>query len=168
MAMQTPVHPAAEELIAKLQLVPHPEGGYFREMYRSELRVTVADGRDRSAITSILYLLFDEQFSAFHAIASDEIWHFYRGDALAIDVIDAAGRHEQRILGGSGVLQTTLTAGTLFAAHLNGAGGCALVGCDVGPGFDFTDFEMPARQALIARYPQHEELVTRWTRTGPP
>ena len=108
------------------------------------------DGRlQRSAITSIFYLLCDDRFSAFHAIASDEIWHFYRGAPLALELIDAAGRHEQRVLDGDGVFQTTLPAGTVFAAHLINASGYALVGCDVGPGFDFADFEMPERAALI-------------------
>ena len=156
-------HPQAQQLIAALQLEPHPEGGYFRQTYRSEMRVAAAGRPERRALTSIFFLLFDDNFSAFHRLTSDEIWHFYRGDPVAIEIIDADGAHETRVLGGDGLFQTTFPAGAWFGAHMVD-GGYALVGCDVAPGFEFADFEMPERAALVARYPQHAALIERWTR----
>jgi predicted cupin superfamily sugar epimerase len=156
-------HPQAQALIAALQLEPHPEGGYYRQTYRSEMRVAAPGGPERRALTSIFFLLHDDNFSAFHRLSSDEIWHFYRGAPVAIEIIDASGEHETRALGGDGPFQAVLPAGAWFGAHMV-EGGYALVGCDVAPGFDFADFEMPARAELVARHPQHAALIERWTR----
>ena len=158
------MHPEAERLIAELRLVPHPEGGYFRETYRSTERVTTARGTTRSALTQILFLLTSENFSAFHRLTSDESWHFYRGDPITVEIIDAAGRHEQRTLGPDGPWQTAVAANAYFASHVTREGGYALVGCDVAPGFEFSDFFLAARSILIAAYPQHAPLIVRFTR----
>jgi uncharacterized protein len=88
------MHPNAARLIQDLGLRPHPEGGYFTEAYRSDRRVVGAAG-DRSAITSIYYLLSGDDFSAFHRIRSDELWHFYEGADVAIECIGADGNHRQ-------------------------------------------------------------------------
>lgn len=154
----------AQRLITDLQLVPHPEGGYYRETYRSADRVTTPRGTTRSALTTILFLLTGEQFSAFHRLTSDEIWHFYRGDSLSIEIIDAAGRHERRVLGTGGPWQTAVPAGAHFASHVGNPLGYALVGCDVAPGFEFSDFFLATRSVLIASYPQHAPLIVKFTR----
>jgi hypothetical protein len=156
-------HPQAQALIAVLRLEPHPEGGYYRQTYRSEMKVAAPGGAERRALTSILFLLHDDNFSAFHRLKSDEIWHFYRGAPVAIEIIDSGGARETRVLDGERLFQTTLPAGVWFGAHMV-EGGYALVGCDVAPGFEFADFEMPARAELIALYPQHAALIERWTR----
>ncbi len=93
------MHPEAQRLIAAFRLQPHPEGGWYRETYRSAERVTTARGAVRSATTSIYFLLTAQTFSAFHRLASDETWHFYRGDPVTLELIDPAGRHERRVLG---------------------------------------------------------------------
>jgi predicted cupin superfamily sugar epimerase len=153
----------AAALIAELGLAAHPEGGYYRETYRSPATVETSRGV-RSAFTSILFLLTDDSFSAFHRIASDEAWHFYRGDPIAIEILERDGSHRRVELGASGPWQTVVPAGAAFASHV--VGDYALVGCDVAPGFDFADFELCDRAALAAAHPAHAALVERLTRTA--
>jgi hypothetical protein len=161
------MHAEARRLIAELNLTPHPEGGYYRETYRSAESVTTALGAQRSALTSILFLLAGDEFSAFHSLASDETWHFYRGDPLAIEIIDPAGRYERRAIGPAGPWQTAIAAGAFFASHVERSAGYALVGCDVAPGFDFADFVLPDRATLVARFPRHAATIARFTRPAP-
>src|ERR1700722_14071372 len=111
-------HPQAQALIATLQLEPHPEGGYYRQTYRSEIRVAAAGRPERRALTSIFFLLHDDNFSAFPRLTSDEICHLYRGAPVAMEIIDRSGAHSTRILGGDGLFQTTLPAGVWFVAHM--------------------------------------------------
>ncbi len=158
------MHAEAQRLIAAYRLKPHPEGGWFRETYRSAERVTTARGTLRSATTSIYFLLTAETFSAFHRLASDETWHFYRGDPVTIEIVDASGKHEARTLGTGDALQTTIVAGAHFAAHVDAPGGYALAGCDVAPGFEFADFHLATRSMLIAAYPHLAPLFARYTR----
>lgn len=155
----------AQRLIAELRLTPHPEGGYFRETFRSGDRVTTMRGTSRAALTSILFLLTGETFSAFHRLTSDETWHFYRGDPLTVEIIDAAGRHERRVLGPDGPWQAAVGAGAHFASHVENPIGYALVGCDVAPGFEFSDFFLATRGVLTAAYPQHAMLIGKLTRS---
>ena len=150
-----------EALAAALALAPHPEGGWFRETYRSPLTVPTPRG-PRSACTSIYFLLTAASFSAFHRIASDELWHFYRGDALEIVTLSAAGPARTRLSGESP--QAMVPAGTWFASHVPAPGSYALVGCTVAPGFDFADFELASRSDLLATYPDHADLITSLTR----
>ena len=135
----------AAELISSLGLVPHPEGGYFREIYRSASRVLPADARsDRAALTTIYFLLGAGDVSCWHRVESDEVWHYYEGDPL--DLVTADGRFEQlahHLLGGVGKgVQPVhvVPAGAWQAARSTGA--YTLVGCTMGPGFEFSDFEM--------------------------
>jgi predicted cupin superfamily sugar epimerase len=158
------MHSEARRLIEAIGMAPHPEGGYYRETFRSSASVTTHDGTVRSAATSIYFLLTAESFSAFHRIASDETWHFYRGDPLTIEIIAPNGTHESRILGTGEAFQTTVSARAYFASHVDRANGYALVGCDVAPGFEFEDFELAVRSELAAEYPAHAELIERFTR----
>lgn len=158
------MHSEAQRLIAAFRLQPHPEGGYYRETYRSAERVTTARGAVRAATTSIYFLLTAQQFSAFHRLASDETWHFYRGDPLTIEIIDAAGRHERRVIAADGPWQAAVEAGAHFASHVENPLGYALVGCDVAPGFEFSDFFLATRAVLSAAYPQHGGLIGKLTR----
>ncbi|HTW86230.1 MAG TPA: cupin domain-containing protein [Candidatus Sulfotelmatobacter sp.] len=158
------MHPEAERLIASLRLQPHPEGGWFRETYRSAELVSTDRGTRRSATTSIYFLLTDAAFSAFHRLASDETWHFYRGDPVTIEMISPSGHHERRVLGTGDAWQATVPAGTHFASHVDVAGGYALVGCDVAPGFEFAEFHLTTRATLTAAYPQFGPLIARYTR----
>lgn len=153
-----------ERLVCELQLMPHPEGGYYRETYRSAAAVITADGSRRSALTNIYFLLTGETFSAWHRIDSDETWHFYRGADLAIAIINHDGELEERRLGAAGPWQTTVPAGCYFAAHVPDAAAYALIGCSVAPGFEFDSFEIPTRERLTAQHPQHAVMILRFTR----
>lgn len=143
--------------INELQLEPHPEGGWFRRVYESDLKF---DGI-RPAMTSIYYLLEGSDFSALHRLKSDEQWHFYAGSPLTVHEIDPSGVYRSATLG-AGRFQHTVPAGNLFGATVEGD--YALVGCTVIPGFDFADFEMPDRADLLSTYPALERLISRLTR----
>ena len=113
-------------------------------------------------------MLEGEGFSAFHRLRSDEVWHFYAGEPLLVQVIDPEGNYSRILLGsdpGAGqVLQAVVRAGCWFASHVADWKSFAVVGCTVAPGFEFEDFELGKREELVARYPQHRELIERLTR----
>ncbi len=162
----------AEYWINRLQLTTHIEGGAFREIYRSPVSAPLSAlpssfTGDRSFCTSIYFLLQQHQFSAFHKIKSDEIWHFYYGDPLIVYEIDQQGRLIEHRLGcdpdNNESFQCVIIAGNWFAARLAPGGDYSLVGCTVSPGFDFVDFELANRAVLAAAYPQHEDLIRQLT-----
>ncbi len=157
----------------QLQLTAHVEGGAFKEVYRAPLLLpqsvlTQEHHGPRAASTSIYFLLEYGEFSAFHRIASDELWHFYDGSELAIYEIDKNGTLTRHLLGrdieAGDQLQVLIKAGSWFASRVEDEGGYALCDCTVAPGFDFADFELADRQQLAAEYPQHEALITSLTR----
>jgi uncharacterized protein len=159
--------------IEKLQLEPHPEGGYFRQTYRSEVviaREALPAGFTgaRAVSTAIYFLLEGRNFSAFHRLRSDEVWHFYDGEPLAVHVIAPEGKYSSILLGreleSGQVPQAVVPAGCWFASHVVDWKSFAVVGCTVAPGFEFEDFEMGRRAELVARYPQHREWIERLTR----
>jgi uncharacterized protein len=162
----------AQDWIDRLHLQPHPEGGYFRETYRAPLilprSALSGHGGDRAASTAIYFLLAGDQFSAFHRIRSDELWHFYAGSTLIVHVITPDGEYRQIRLGSSADqgehFQAVVPAGCWFGSSLLDPNKYALVGCTVAPGFDFADFEMAKRDELIAHYPQHRAIIERLTR----
>jgi predicted cupin superfamily sugar epimerase len=135
--------PRATALIERLGLEPHPEGGYFREIYRSGRTVQADDDRPpRPAVTTIYFLLAAGQQSRWHRVRSDEIWHFYEGDPLELSVAPPAREPVARVtlgpLSGSGQPVHVVQAEWWQAARPLGA--YTLVGCTVAPGFDFADF----------------------------
>ncbi|NTS43567.1 cupin domain-containing protein [Flavisolibacter sp. BT320] len=163
----------AEQLIHHLQLVPHPEGGFYKEIYRSSGTIAadclapVFDG-DRHFSTSIYYLLQSGDFSAFHRIKSDEIWHFYAGGELWLHVITETGGYQCLTLGntlkGEAQFQVVMPAGAWFAAEPATGTPFTLAGCTVSPGFDFRDFEMAKKDELAKRYPEHRAIIERLCR----
>jgi uncharacterized protein len=163
---------AAQQWIQRLQLEPHPEGGWFRQTYRAPLTLPHAalssHVGDRAASTAIYFLLAGDQFSAFHRLRSDEVWHFYAGSELIVHVIGPDGTYSEILLGNdmqaSQQFQAVVPSGCWFGSSLRHPGTYALVGCTVAPGFDFADFEMAKRAELIAHYPQHRAMIERLTR----
>ncbi|MGC4092231.1 MAG: cupin domain-containing protein [Polyangiaceae bacterium] len=159
----------AEEVIRTLSLRPHPEGGHYAEVFRAQGELTSAQHRGpRRASTAIYFLLASHEFSAFHRVRSDELWHHYAGDALELTLLDEQGAqtlrlgsdlsHGERPLG-------VVPAGVWQAARpAPGSHGYALCGCTVAPGFEFEDFEMPSRAALLALLPAHRERIVSLTR----
>src|SRR4030095_385197 len=142
------MHARAAELIAALDLRPHPEGGFYRQMFRSKVQVTPLDQRGlRAALTTIYFLLPEGSVSRWHQVASDEVWHFYEGDPLELLELSASGQSVLRhrlgpVDSGTDAPVCTIGAGIWQAARPLGA--YAFVGCTVGPGFDWADFRMLA------------------------
>jgi len=153
--------------IKTLNLQKHPEGGWFKEVYRSDevipaVALPTGFSGSRSISTLIYYLLEGEDFSAFHRIKSDEIWHFYTGTS-AIEIISIEeGKIRKQILGDNPdenqFFQFVVSKNTWFAARLLNTSGFALVGCTVSPGFHYDDFEM-ATESLVIQYPELENEI---------
>jgi uncharacterized protein len=150
------MHTRAQHLIRTLRLEPHPEGGHFREIHRSRSRVQPLDDRsERSSLTTIFFLLGAGEVSRWHRVASDEVWHHLEGAALELLTIDP----ELRRLGSDpvgpldeGVLPVQTVPADWWQAARS-TGDYTLVGCTVGPGFDFADFR------LIDQVPEAGELI---------
>jgi uncharacterized protein len=166
------MRPDASYWLEKLQLTRHVEGGAFREVYRSELilprkSLPLFFQGDRNASTHIYFLLTAGQFSAFHRIAGDELWHFYFGDPLLVYEIGHNGRLTIHRLGNDPEkgesFQTVIKAGSWFASAPAPDSEYALVGCTVAPGFDFADFELASQETLAGQYPEHAEIIRRLT-----
>jgi predicted cupin superfamily sugar epimerase len=158
--------------INHLELQPHPEGGYFKENYRSSEIIPSAappdrfDG-DRSFSTAIYFLLRSEDRSVFHRIKSDEVWHFYQGSTLLIYVLQENELKIHKV--GSDLekgesLQVVIPANCWFGAHVEKENSFALCGCTVAPGFDFRDFEMADRKDLLKKYPGFDKEIILLTR----
>jgi predicted cupin superfamily sugar epimerase len=157
----------ARELIDALGLEPHPEGGFYRETFRSVATVQKEPGVARSASTAIYFLLPAGTFSAWHRVASDEVWHHYGGDPVELHLLDDSNGHRMVTLGSdvlhghapqhvvpARVLQAALPVGTRYA----------LCGCTVAPGFDFADFSLPTRRELCAAFPSARAIIEALTR----
>ena len=138
---------SAEFYVRKLDMLPHPEGGYYKENFRSETTFQFEgfEGK-RSICTSIYFLLEKGQTSALHRIKSEEIWYFHDGQTLEIIELDSEGNEQITRLGkdllNGEVLQHVVPAGIWFGARLAANSEFCLVGCQVSPGFDFNDFEL--------------------------
>ncbi|HRE92469.1 MAG TPA: cupin domain-containing protein [Myxococcota bacterium] len=162
------------DLVERLGLQPHPEGGFYRELYRAPLvlpKTALPDafGGDRSAATAIYFLLTADTFSALHRIAADELWVFLGGDPLEVVVLDEKGSLEVMRLGPVRPMEVNapfavVPGGRTFGARVAAGGHWALVSCVVAPGFDFADFELCSRDALVARFPGHAALIGSMTR----
>jgi predicted cupin superfamily sugar epimerase len=164
---------AFKRIVERFDLAPHPEGGYFREVYRSTSKIHhpgIPRGAagERAAGTLIYFLLAKQDFSAFHRVRfSDEIWHLYAGGPLEIFVIDDSDRLDRRLLTTDlteGEPATVIPAGAWQSARVLSGADWALGGCTVAPGFDYDDFEMPRAAELLARYPEHARTITELTR----
>lgn len=166
------MHTGAKYYIEKLELVPHPEGGFFKEVYRADETITKEslperyDG-NRAYSTSIYFLLEGEQVSCLHRLKSDEVWNFYDGSSAKIYIIKPDGELEIKKIGNrlneDESFQVVIKKNCWFGAELEDKSSFILTGCFVSPGFDFSDFEMGERGTLIKLYPQHSEFIKRLT-----
>jgi predicted cupin superfamily sugar epimerase len=157
----------AKNIIDKLHLKPHPEGGYYSETYRSAESLINNEGNKRSVCTAIYYMLENDDKSNFHRIKSEELWFFHQGEPLEILVLENGGI--KTILLGNNILngeipQAIVPANTWFAARIKNGKGYSLVSCTVAPGFDFADFELAKKEDLIKEYPNLQEVIEEFTR----
>lgn len=161
-----------ENIVKELNLLPHPEGGFYKETYRSTGNIPQSAlnefSGDRSYCTGIYFLLTSNNFSAFHRIKQDEMWHYYDGSPLYVHIIDKQGiytRHEVGKDFSKGQKpQLVVPAGAWFASSVKETNTYSLVGCTVAPGFDFEDFELAIREKLISEFPEHKNIITSLTR----
>ena len=158
--------------VEKLGLLPHPEGGFYREIHRSVEQVAAAAladrfTGDRNYLTSIYFLIKSAYPSHFHRIKSDEIWYFHQGMPVTIHLIDAQGHYSFKRLGdessGLDCFQLCIEAGTWFAAEVTEERAYALVSCAVAPGFDFQDFELAKAEPLKHLCSTQAALIDRLT-----
>jgi predicted cupin superfamily sugar epimerase len=162
----------SEYWIEKLQLTPHPEGGFYKEIYSSNNYFDVsyltgsAEGK-RSLATSIYFLLKTGEVSKFHRLRSDEIWYYHYGSSITIHCIDLMGVLEDILLGSNTdngeVFQAVIPAGTIFGASVNDSSSYSLVSCMVSPGFNFDDFELMGREDLLSMFPDLKEKIMKFT-----
>jgi len=162
------MHPEAARLIEKLRLAPHPEGGYYRETWRSTLTADLPGTEGgpegpRSFGTAIYYLLAGRDVSRLHRLKSDEIFHLYAGGPLTVHLLGDGEGYREIVMGddldAGQVFQATVPAGCWFGASLTAADAFALVGCTLAPGFDFNDFEMGGRPDLLAAFPDQDDVI---------
>ncbi len=170
----------ARDWLDTLQLLEHPEGGYYRVTYTADTTISQAalPGRfrgPRPVSTAIYFLLSNQKdagggdgFSAFHRLQSDEMWHFHTGGPLNVHVLAPDGSYTLLVLGPDArqgqQFQSVVRAGCWFASAPAHPDTFALVGCTVSPGFDFEDFELARYEDLAAVYPEHRDLIRRFTR----
>lgn len=163
----------AQYWIEKLGMEKHPEGGYYKETYRSDELID-SDSlpsrykTSRNYSTAIYFLIANNDFSGFHRLQSDEIWHFYDGCGLTLHTINPNGDYSSSKLGRNWddgeTFQIVIKAGNWFAATLNQSESHTLMGCTVAPGFDFEDFELGKKEELLKLYPQHFSLIEKLTK----
>ncbi len=162
-----------QQLIQQYALLPHPEGGWYKETYKSKelieaTALPIRFGGDRAFSTAIYFLLEHGNFSAFHKIKSDECWHFYAGGPLKVYILQANGILDIITLGNSisdgQLFQYVVPANCWFASQPAPESSFSFVGCTVSPGFDFADFELANPANLISLYPQHAGIIKQLTR----
>lgn len=160
---------SVDHWISHLGLLPHPEGGFYKETFRSP-EIIKADHLseryrgERNFSTAIYFLLRSQDRSIFHRIKSDELWHFYQGSTLLIYVLTAEGLKIHRLganINEGDSLQVLIPANSWFGALVEKTDSYALCGCTVTPGFDFQDFEIAQRDFLLTNFPGHSEIIIR-------
>ncbi|MBY0121783.1 cupin domain-containing protein [Bacillus sp. S/N-304-OC-R1] len=158
----------AQYYVTNLRMDPHPEGGYYRRTFESRERITDAEltvefNGERKLYTSIYFLLTSNDVSHFHRLKSDELWYYHAGSPLTIHIIHEDGKYEEIKLGlnldEGEVPQALVRKNSIFGSSVMKEDTFSLVGCMVSPGFEFQDFELFTQVELLAKYPQHEEVI---------
>ena len=148
----------AKTYIKKLKLEPHPEGGYYRQVFGN-------DATGKKDISTIYYMLTDSDMSAFHRLHEmTEIWYYHAGEPLNIYVIDTDGKLIVHNLSPDGEMQVVIHPEQWFAADIPSKEGFCLVGCAVAPAFTFENFELGRKDELLKQFPQHAEIIERLCR----
>ncbi|MCH6232390.1 cupin domain-containing protein [Cognataquiflexum rubidum] len=152
-----------QELVEKLHLKAHPEGGYYSETYRSDLE---AAGAERSLATCTYFLMTSDNVSKFHSIAGDEIWFYHEGSPLTVHILSEKG-YEKLLVGPLDHQghrpQQLVPPGVIFGSTVEQPDSYSLVSCMVAPGFDFRDFRLYSADELLAKWPEAKEIIGRLT-----
>ena len=152
-----------QSIIDHLELLPHPEGGYYKETFRAE---GINSKGDRNLMTAIYFLLTSSDVSHFHRIIGDEMWFHHSGSPLIVHTLDENG-HTEHLLGSDlskgQSPQLMVPSGTIFGSCIVDEDSYALVSCTVAPGFDFRDFELFTKDQLVPLFPEHEEIISHLT-----
>jgi len=155
------------KIIDHYKMEAHPEGGWYKETYRSETNTHIKDLGERSLMTSIYFLLESHQTSNFHVIKSDELWFYHSGSALTVHCIYPNGEYEKLHIGPDfeqgQTFQALVPKGTIFGSTVDEPNTFSMVGCTVAPGFDFNDFKLFERHELLMLHPEHKEIIERLT-----
>ncbi len=147
-----------EQYIKKLGLEPHPEGGFYRQVFGN-------DENGKKDISTIYYLLTDNDISAFHRLHDvTEIWYYHAGEKLNIYIIDNEGVLTTHTLSANDEMQIVIQPEQWFAAEIADGKGFSIVGCAVAPAFTFENFELAEKDKLIKEFPQHKALIERMCR----
>ncbi len=153
-----------QELVTKFNLQAHPEGGFYSETYRSD---QLTASQDRNLVTCIYFLLTSENVSNFHRIKSDEMWFFHEGSSLTVHTLDPQNGHLQHAVGNEiqkgQTPQLVVPKNTIFGSSVTDENSYSFVSCVVAPGFDFNDFELFTRDALLEEYPESESIIRQLT-----
>lgn len=151
----------AQRVVDLLDLEPHPEGGAFRETYRSELKCENANGEERNVGTAIYFLVEGGQVTKWHRVLNDEVWHYYSGETVVLELISPDGEFTRHRVGNrlekDEVPQVVIPAHTWQRAYTTGH--YTLVGCTVTPGFEFDDYEEIEKEDLAEKFPRHEIAI---------
>jgi uncharacterized protein len=155
-------------LVSKLGLTRHPEGGYYKETFNSEEKISDTElsvnyeGK-RKLYTSIYFLLTSDDVSHFHRLKSDELWYYHGGSSLSVHVIGESGEYQEIKLGINldigEVPQVLVKKNSIFGSSVSEKDTWSLVGCMVSPGFEFQDFELFTQEELLKVYPEHQEII---------
>lgn len=150
-----------EQFVEKFNMNTHPEGGFYSEIYRSEMKIP---GMERQLMTSIYFLLRSGEISRFHRIKSDELWFFHAGSPLTVHSLSEEG-HTKQLVGldfskGESP-QVLVKAGMIFGSEVSEENSYSLVSCVCAPGFDFRDFELFDEAILLSQFPEHSEVISR-------
>lgn len=152
----------AQKIIGQLDLMPHPEGGFYKPTYTSEATLPSSQG-ERKLYTNIYFLLRSHDISHLHRLQSDEFWYFHAGKSLTVHMIHEDGVYEEVKIGldieNGEVPQFKVPKHTIFGSSVNHEDAYALVSCMVSPGFEFEDFELFTQDDLIQKYPSHKEII---------
>jgi uncharacterized protein len=159
------MNPRVAQLVKELDLLPHPEGGFYRELYRSPFTFNSPAGA-KSLSTSIYFLLTSDNCSKFHQIQSDELWFWHEGDPIEIHTLGEDGYH--KLLLGSTKTKDhqpfhLVSGGLIFGSSVAEENGYALVSCVVSPGFEFSEFKLFSKEELLLTWPDHEAIIFRLT-----
>ncbi len=159
----------AKQIIKALGLEPLPiEGGYFKEMYQSKEQILTRTDKERKLYSTIYYLITTETFSALHRLPGDEIFHFYKGGAVEMFHLTEGGKGSMVTLGSDiirgEIPQFCVKGGVWQGCRLKEGGSYALMGTSMSPGFDYEDYQHGERAELLHLYPEHQELIKKYTR----